>query len=97
MGKYLVRVEAMDGDEKLDMEYTDGIECDGFVIVADQGDHTTLAIHKMSIDAISIAISNNDDLMAAGILAKAKREIVDIEKRGIKNNLLDILGKLSDG
>lgn len=97
MGKYLVRVEAMDGEEKLDMEYTDGIECDGFVIVADQEDRNTVAIHEMSIDDISSAIADNDDLMAAGILAKAKREIVDIKKSGIKNNLLDILRKLNDG
>lgn len=38
MGKYLIRVESMDHDEVLDSEYVEGIECDGFVVLANKGE-----------------------------------------------------------
>lgn len=81
MGKYLVRVESMDMDERLDQRYTDGIECEGFALIADGGDQSIVAIHRMSVDGISDAMKNEDKLLSAAILAKAKREITDIATR----------------
>ena len=81
MGKYLIRVQSMDMDEKMDGEYTEGMEVDGFVIMADRGDRDTVAIHHMNVDGISDIILHNDKLMSAGILAKAKKEITQIAKR----------------
>ena len=68
-------------DEQLDQRYTDGIECEGFALIADGGDQNIVAIHRMSVDGISDAMKNEDKLMSAAILAKAKREIIDIAMR----------------
>ena len=81
MGKYLVKIESMDMDEQLDRRYTDGIECEGFTLIADGGESNIVAIHKMSVDDISDAMKNEDKLMSAAILAKAKKEIIDIAMR----------------
>lgn len=81
MGKYLIRVQSMDMDEKLDEKYTEGMEVDGFVIMADCGDRNTVAIHHMSVDGISDIIMHEEKLLSAGILAKAKKEITQIAKR----------------
>lgn len=72
----------MDHDEALDERYGNGIECDGFALVADCGERYTTAIHKMSVDGISDGIKGDDKLMSAAILAKAKREIIDIAVKG---------------
>lgn len=82
MGKYLIKVESMDHDEALDERYENGIECDGFVIIADCGERYTTAIHKMSVDSISDGIKGDSQLMSAAILAKAKHEIIDIAVKG---------------
>lgn len=82
MGKYLIRVESMDHDEALDERYVKGIECDGFVMLMDCGEKCTTAIHRMNVDGISEGIKGDDKLMSAAILAKAKREIIDIAVKG---------------
>ena len=85
MGKYLVKVESMDMTDKMDEQYENGIECDGFVLIADNGEGYTTAIHRMSVEGISDALMGDAKLMSAAILAKAKREIIDItvkEERG---------------
>ena len=82
MGKYLIRVESMDHDEALDERYGNGIECDGFALIADSGKGYTTAIHKMSVDSISDGIKGDEKLISAAILAKAKREIIDISVKG---------------
>lgn len=85
MGKYLIKVESMDMTDKMDERYENGIECDGFVLIADNGEGYTTAIHKMSVDDISDCIKGDSKMMSAAILANAKREIIDItvkEERG---------------
>ena len=78
MGKYLIRVESMDHDEQLNQEYQDGIECDGFVIMADKGEGATVALHEVNVDTISDMIQGESKLRQAAILADAKRKIVEI-------------------
>ena len=91
MGKYLIRVQSMDMNEKLDEKYTEGMEVEGFVIMADCGDRNTVAIHRMSVDGISDIIMHEEKLLAASILAKAKKEITQIAKRELTASAL---GKL---
>lgn len=93
MGKYLIKVESMDMDEKLDERYQNGLECNGFVIMTDTGSGYDVALHCVSIDRISEIIVNNSQLMSAGILAKAKKEIVECSREGeMKRMLGDMLG-----
>ena len=91
MGKYRIRVESMDHDEVLDSEYVEGIECDGFVVLAHKGEGCNVAIHHVNVDIISSMIAGNSKMMAAGVLAKSKREVADMLR---KNEMDDLLGSL---
>ena len=91
MGKYRIRIESMDHDEVLDSEFVEGVECDGFVVLAHKGDGCQNVIHKVSIDIISDMITSNKKLMAAGILAKAKEDV----KAQLRQDVMgDLLGRL---
>ena len=91
MGKYRIRIESMDHDEVLDSEYVEGIECDGFVVLAHKGDGCKVAIHNVNVDIISDMIAGSRKVMAASVLAKGKREAADMLR---KDNMGDLLGKL---
>ena len=91
MGKYRIRIESMDHDEALDSEYVEGVECDGFVVLAHKGDGCKVMIHEVSIDIISDMIASSKKMMAAGILAKAK---VDVKAQLRQDEMGDLLGRL---
>lgn len=94
MGKYRIRIEALNRNEELEQDYTDGIECDGFAILAHQGDGCQVALHQVSIDTISDMIVSSNKMCAAGILAKAKRELRDVMRKEKMDGLLDrLLGR----
>ena len=78
MGKYRIRIESMDHDEVLDSEYVEGIECDGFVVLAHKGGDAAVAMHHVSINDISDMIAHESKLAQAAILADAKRRITEI-------------------
>lgn len=95
MGKYMIRVESMDGNDlEVDERFGEGIECDGFCVLAQVDDkNSTVAIHNMNIDGISDVIKGNSHVLAAGILAKAKKDVVDVCKDGERMNVLrELLG-----
>ena len=97
MGKYLIRVESMDCDEKLPDKYTNGIEANGFTIIADGEDTAAIAVHAMSIEDISTCFANNKELLCAGILAKAKAEIRERHRRGKVEDLFSgLLSNMDD-
>ena len=94
MGKYLIRVVGMDGcDDGLDDLYVNGIEADGFVLLARNGDSgfDTVALHDVSVDTVSDMIMRAPKLLCAAIMAKAKHEIYEVENRAARK---DILGEL---
>ena len=91
MGKYRIRIESMDHDEVLDSEFVEGVECDGFVVLAHKGDWCKIMLHKVSIDIISDMIASSKKMMAAGILAKAK---VDVKDQLRQDEMGDLLGRL---
>ncbi len=91
MGKYLIRVESMDHDEVLDRDFVEGIECDGFVVLAHNGEGCKVILHKVSIDTISDIIASSKKMMAAGILAKAK---LDVKAQLRQDEMGDLLGRL---
>ena len=91
MGKYRIRIESMDHDEVLNSEYVEGIECDGFVVLAHKGDGCQVAIHDVNVDIISDMIAGNRNVMAASVFAKGKREAADMLR---KDEMGDLLGRL---
>lgn len=101
MCKYLIKVESMGGDEqyneKINEKYGEGIECDGFVILANQGKGCSVALHNVNVDTISDIIATSADMMSAGILAKAKVDIAEVTKSGkMKDMLRALLGNMED-
>ena len=98
MGKYLIRIESMDGfNDDLDQRYQDGIEANGFCILADQNENDAcVAIHNLSVDDLSTIIAHNPQALAAGVLAKAKKDAIDIQKRGMMDKeLAGLFGRLA--
>ena len=91
MGKYLIRVESMDMDEAIDAKFADGIECDGFVVLAHKGEDCQVSIHQVNVDMISDMIAASRKVMAASVLAKGKREAADMLR---KDEMGDLLGRL---
>lgn len=94
MGKYLIKVESTEHDEALDQRYQKGIECDGFVIMADKGEGATTCMHDVSIDTISDMILLDSKLMEAAILAEAKRKIEELMEQSKIEAKADALKKL---
>ena len=80
MAKYLIKVESMDMDEALDERYTNGIECDGFCIVADNDEDTAVCIHQISLQGLAGAFADSPTLLAAAHIGKAIREGNDMKR-----------------
>lgn len=97
MGKYLIKVESMDHDEVLDSEYVEGVECDGFVVLAHKGDGCKVILHKVSIDTISDMIKADSKLTQAAILAEAKRKIIEMAMKDKAESKVEALKALFDG
>jgi len=97
MGKYLIKVESMDHDEVMERQYQEGIECDGFVIMADKGESVSVAIYGVNIDMISDIIKANSKLRQAAILADAKRRIMDIAMKDEAGAKVEALKALFGG
>lgn len=93
MSKYIVKVEATDSSVELTKEFIDGIPCDGFVICADKGNGSSVAIHDVTLMDIAAMIGETSKLMSAAHIAKAMREAKAIEREseldGIKMALID--------
>lgn len=81
MAKYRIWVECLDGSEELGAEYRAGIECEAFTLIEKHKSSFGVGIEDMSLDEISDAISQNDELTQASILAKAKRRVSEMRGR----------------
>lgn len=70
-----------------------GVECTGFVLIADKGEHTTTAIQNIGRMPIATAISQTPALMACAHIAKAVREADGMERSACFGELLRGLDK----
>ena len=95
MSKYIIRMESVDNDAEFKNYFGEGIQCDGFCIIAKQDGGNNVSIHKMSIDMISDAIANSDNLLSAAILGKAKRDIKEMDKYKAKSAISELLKALT--
>ena len=94
--KYTIKVIANDPNTAIDKRYEDGIECDGFAIIGDYKDGSTVAIHDINNIDLSLDIAGNDQLYAASIVAKALRESKKILANSRMNDKMgDLLRVLS--
>lgn len=74
---YRIKVEVI-GEEKedckLDESLRGGVECSGFVILSNNEDHTSVAMHAVSNMDIATMIAPSGEMMAASLIAQAMRE-----------------------
>ena len=58
------------------------IECNGFVIIGDRSEtEQSLSVHNMSVDDIAEGIRQSGVMIAAGVLAKAREESIEIIRK----------------
>jgi len=94
---YRITVEVI-GDEKdheIGNSLRSGIECDGFAILANQGMGAQTVMHAISNIDLAAIIAENDEMMAASVIAKALREARDIKESKPSKILARILGDIS--
>ena len=94
MYKYRIKVEAIgeaEGKDMLDEKLTEGIECNGFVILGDRDKQG--AIIKQDVNDIDIAglIAEDADMLGASLIAKAMQDACELKK---KSRAGDLFGKL---
>lgn len=78
---YRVKVELVSGeDTELAKKLKEGIECEGFVILANREKDHHCVLHHISIMDIATMIAGNSYMLGAGILAKAMREAKDLKE-----------------
>lgn len=74
---YRIKVEVI-GEEaencKLDESLRGGVECSGFVILSNNEDHSSVAIHAVSNIDIATMIAPSGEMMAASLIVQAMRE-----------------------
>lgn len=97
MYKYRIKVEAIgEGECKdmLDEKLTEGIECNGFVILGNM-DHKKGVTVKHDVNDIDIAglIAEDANMLSASLIAKAMKDAYELKKKERAGNLF---GKLFD-
>ena len=92
--KYRIKVESINGnDEELRAKWRTGIDCNGFVIIEDDGDGYGVLMHGVSTMDIAQVIVKSDELTKAACVALgmiAGREITKM--RMVKPIPIDING-----
>ena len=95
---YRIKVEVI-GEEtdghKLDERFAgEGIECNGFVILSDGEEHSTVLLHNVSNIDIANMIAPSGEMMSASLIAQAMREGKKYLDEA-RNPLVDILKAMS--
>ena len=95
---YRIKVEVI-GDEK-DNETVnflrEGVECDGFAIIANEGKNGRTVIHDIGNIDLACIIAGSDELMGASVIAKALREARTITENKPSKILAEILDSISN-
>ena len=94
--KYRVKVESINPEFPIDDDrFTNGIECDGFAIVAiNEGDSPdSVAIHDMNIIMLAEAMSHSSQLRQAAAISEGLSKAREIREKEV-NDKLSSLGSL---
>lgn len=67
MAKYRITIENLEG---VDYENDNGIECNGFVILADKGESFRSVLHNVSRVDVATMIAEDPKVYAAAVLAQ---------------------------
>lgn len=92
MAKYRIKIEVVGNDNKIDKKLLRGIECDGFLLIADHGNRSEAGLYDMSVIEIAESLAQNEKTIQAAILTKA---IYEADQVGKSN--ADIIATLVNG
>lgn len=84
MGKYRIRVEMIEGEDREGFEkaYAEGVECTGFAILAKDEDGHESMIHGVSQINIATMIASNSEIRAAAAIAEGMVKAGEIRSKG---------------
>lgn len=80
-----------EGKDMLDEKLTEGIECNGFVILGDRDKQGTIIKHDVNDIDIAGLIAEDADMLGASLIAKAMKDACELKKNSRAG---DLLGKL---
>ena len=89
---YRIMIEPLNSE--MEENFSDelrSLECEGFTVIAEQGDGTIVAVNHMNNLGIAKAIAGNTTLSAASRIAKGLREAAEIERKGKKEDFLSYM------
>jgi len=69
--KYTIKVVSNEPDKEFDERYGKGIDCDGFVILANEPGNSTCCIHGLNQIDMATMIAASGELRSASTIAKA--------------------------
>lgn len=93
--KYRIKIEvigeANEDDLKMLETVGEGFECNGFTLIGDNADRTSIFIHGMSIDDIARLIMRDDHLLQAAILAQVYFNSNMVQKEYAMRSMSELL------
>ena len=95
--RYKVKVELLEPGIEVSKEMQDGVECEGFALIAMQGeDERSVALEHVTIEEIARAIAGSAELSAASVIARAYKEARSIMAKDKLRSLADMLDNISE-
>lgn len=95
--RYKIKVELLEPGIEVSKEMQDGVECEGFTLIAMQGeDERSTAFEHVTIEEIARAIAGSAELSAASVIAKAYKEAGSIMAKDKLRGLADMFAKISE-
>ena len=81
MAKYRIKIEALDPAEELRAEYRIGIECEGFLIIANREDSFKTCVRGMNRMDIAECMANDRMLMGSAYIARGILDAMETERK----------------
>lgn len=95
--RYKVKVEVLEPGVEVSKEMQDGVECEGFALIAINGENeSSTAFEHVIIEEIALAIAGSAELSAASVIARAYKEAHSIMAKDKLRVLADMFDKISE-
>lgn len=88
--KFRIRIERLDGKE-MPPEAAEGIECESFALLADDGAKLSATIYDMSTLDLALAIAKAGDFAEAAVIARGINEAKSMARSRHLSGLFDDL------
>lgn len=87
---YRIKLEVIDSENGEPIQEDDReIECDGFILLANQGNGGKAIVHDIGCDDAAALIASDEFLSTIAALGKAMRDVYDAKKALDAKNMLE--------